>query len=848
MALLHALGRSWPWKMAWRESRQRRGRLMLFASSMVLGIAALTMIEGFKKGVLQSMELQAKTLLGADLAIAGRVRFGPAEEALFARIGGQQSREEGFTSMARFPASGGTRLVQVHALDGDFPFYGEFETDPPNAAKNWRDSGGALIEESLHHQYSIGVGDSLQVGDFSTRVVGIVKRVPGEAASFATLAPRVFLRIRELKGSRSFSNASLARYKMYFRLPDGASADRWVKQLQPELDALRLGSTTVERRKEDLGRSLDHLSYFLSLIGCTAVLLGGIGVASAIQAHVKEKTDHVAMLRCLGAKASDTFAIYLGQSMILGALASAIGVMVGVIAQWGLQRVAVRWLPLKLEGSMDGGVAILAWVFGSAICVLFSALPMTSLSDISPLQALRVASGGARRLPNRGAVTVSLLLIGVFLGFVMTHATRWTQGAGFALGLLVAFSSLAGIGWALLRIARRGAPRSMPFSLRQGWSNLHRPQNRTLLLLLALGTGSFLLTTLYLTEQTLMAQLLLDRGSRQANTVLFDVQPDQRSGVESLLSSRQLPLIDGVPIVTMRLTRMKGKSVEELLVDTNRQVAKWALRREYRSTWRDGLAEGESLIAGQWPPQSRSIEGGVTPVSVEEGIARELGVGLGDELVFDVQGVSMPTRIVSLRRVEWRRMQPNFFVVFPAGSLEGAPTLYVLLTKTRSAAESAGLQRSVVEAFPNVIAIDLTLVLATLDDVLSKVGYALRFMALFTVGSGLLVLGGALMSSHHQRLRESVLLRTLGASASQVRWILITEYLSIGLLSALSSCGLALLASWGLAHFVFRVAFVWSFTGLWVSAASVMLLSLAAGMFSSRGILQQPPLVTLRQT
>ncbi len=327
--------------------------------------------------------------------------------------------------------------------------------------------------------------------------------------------------------------------------------------------------------------------------------------------------------------------------------------------------------------------------------------------------------------------------------------------------------------------------------------------------------------------------------------MLFDIQPDQREPVRRLLASQKLTVLQEAPIVTMRLRSIKGRAVEEIKQDSTHRVPKWALDREYRSTYRDRLVDSEQLTAGQWHTRVESQETPV-PVSVETGIAKNLGVQLGDELVFDVQGVPIATRVTSLREVDWRRLQPNFFVVFPRGVLEEAPAFHVFVTRVESSEQSARMQRAVVKQFPNVSTIDLTLVLQTVDSVVGKISSVIRFMALFTVGTGLLLLVGTVLTGRYQRIHESILLRTLGASRAQILRILVVEYFALGTLAALTGVILALCGSWALAHFVFKVNFTIVAAPIVWAIVTVSLLTVLTGMLMSRGICRQPPLEILR--
>lgn len=832
--------------MAWRDSRASRRRLLFFSCSIVLGIAALTAIGSLGGNLERAIEEQAKGLLGADLVIASRQPFGPEDERLFREIGGEQSREISFPSMVYFLSPEGTRLVQVRALGGGFPFYGRLETEPETAAEEFR-KGGVLVEESLLTQFGAKVGDEVRLGSLTTRIVGRLKKVPGETVAFATIAPRVYLPMADLERTGLVREGSLLRHRVSFKLPPEVDAEKLVRKLKPEFDQRRLSHNTVEERKRDLGRSMENLYSYLNLVGFIALLLGGVGVASAIHVHVKQKLGTVAVLRCLGGSVGQTFAIYLAQGMALGVFGSVVGAALGIAVQAALPKVLGDFIPFAFQFDTSWWSVGRAMGVGFLICLLFALLPLLAVRRVSPLAAIRASfeARGSRRDPLFWLVG-SCLAAGV-VAFALTQGRDWRVGLGFAGGLAMVFALLAATATGLVRLTRRFAPAGLPFTVRQGLANLHRPNNRTLLLLLSLGLGTFLMVSLFLVQQTLLTQLISSGSQGQPNAILFDIQPDQREAVMALVRKMNLPVLDEAPIVTMRLASLKGRTIESLLAEKKGRAspARWTLRREYRCTFSDRLRDSEKLTAGQW---HASVTNGteVIPISVEEGIARELEVGLGDEIVFDVQGVPVKTRVASLREVDWRRVQPNFFVVFPRGSLESAPAMHVVVTRVASGDESARLQREVVKQFPNVSAVDLTLILQTLDSILTKISFVVRFMAMFTVLTGLLVLVGAIVTGRYQRIQESILLRTLGASRQQVFRVLLVEYLALGVLAALTGVLLAVAAAWALSAFVFKVSFVPPVSPLLFALLFVPALTAITGFLMSRGVLNHPPLAILR--
>ncbi|MEI6357722.1 MAG: ABC transporter permease, partial [Verrucomicrobiota bacterium] len=324
MKWIRALFSLWTWRMAWRDSRASRRRLLLFSSSISLGIAALVAIGSLGRNLEDAIRQQSKSLLGADLVLTARQAFTAEDEALFLRFGGETARETSFSTM--LVLTNGTRLVNARAVSGGFPFYGQLETEPASAAAEFRAGGGVLIEEGVLQQFGVGRGDSVKLGAASFRILGALRKVPGDTVAFATLAPRVYLAASDLAATELLKGGSLARYRVHFRFPDPTDVEALLKPLEPQLAARRLDSDTVKKRQRDLGASLGNLYRFLNLVALVALLLGAVGIASAIHVHVRQKLPDVAVLRCLGAPLADTFGIYLAQGIALGAAGSFIGI------------------------------------------------------------------------------------------------------------------------------------------------------------------------------------------------------------------------------------------------------------------------------------------------------------------------------------------------------------------------------------------------------------------------------------------------------------------------------------------------------------------------------------------
>ncbi|MEY3775932.1 MAG: hypothetical protein RLZZ129_2712 [Verrucomicrobiota bacterium] len=836
-------------KMAWRDSRAARRRLVLLSLSVVLGIAALVAIGSFSANLRVAIDDQARGLLGADLVITSRQAFLPEVTAHLDGLGGEQAREASFSSMMIFPSPEGdrTRLVQVRAVEGRFPFYGEFQARPGDAPAQLAAGGPVvLLEETLLSQFGLKTGDTVRLGRVTFTIIGAVLKVPGDSVAITQLAPRAFIPLGQLPATELAGPGSLVRHRIALKLPPEVEPAAVEREMRQKFITERMSYDTVEERKRDLGRVLENVNGFLSLVGFVALFLGAIGVASAIHVYIRQKITTVAVLRCLGASARQSFAVYLVQGLGLGVLGSVLGAALGVAVQLALPAAMAGLLPFDVDFFVSWTAVARGMGAGLVICVLFTLLPLLAVRRVSPLVALRAAFADRPAQPDPWRIALGVLLVAAIAGFAVEQTRSLTLGLGFTGALAAGFAVLAGLAKAVAWAARRWLPRGLPYVVRQGVANLHRPNNRTVLLLLALGLGTFLITTLYLTRTTLLAQIQGTGGAGRPNLLFFDIQDDQIGPLNTLLREAGHPATQQAPIVTMRLRSLRGQAVEDLLKQPENRIPGWTLRREYRSTYRADLTDTETLLSGEIVPRVAPEEE-IVPITIEEGLARDMQLQLGDEVEFDVQGVAVRTRLAGIRKVDWQRLQPNFFIVFPEGVLEEAPQFYVAALRIGTAADSARLQQAVVRAFPNVSAIDLTLLLETFDTIFGKVALVVQFMAFFTVATGIIVLAGAVLTGRWQRIRETVLLRTLGATRRQLVQIQLVEYAILGVLAALVGCLLAVGGNLLLAKFVFKTAATPDLLTLGLAVLAVSVITLLTGLLSNRGVADHPPLEILRQ-
>jgi putative ABC transport system permease protein len=834
--------------MAWRDSRASRRRLALYSVSIVLGIAALVSVGSLSANIRQAIQEEAKGLLGADLFVTSPDSLDKPVMDYLGSLGGEMAREQTLSSMMKFPATNRLRLVQVHAVEGGFPFYGKFETSPASAEGLLKAGGAvAVVEPTLLSQYNIRVGDQVKLGKTLFTVVGTLGKIPGESPGVAMMAPRAYIPLDTLSGTGLAGVGALTRHRVMLRLPDRTDADGIVLRMRDKFPDMRLSFETVEERKRNLGRALTNLDGFLSLVGFVALVLGGIGVASALHAYVREKVPTVAVLRCLGASAGQGLSVYLIQGLAVGVAGAIAGGVLGVAVQKSLPALAKGMLPIDVDFFVSWPALLRGTGSGIIICMLFSLIPLLAVRRIPPLAALRsVVAESATSAPDalRWAVIAAIAVFVV--GFAVFQTSAWIIGLGFAGMLAIGFGILVGLAAAVAWAARRFAPGRAPYVVRQGIANLHRPNNRTVLLLLSLGLGTFLVLTLVLARTTLLREIGGVDNAGRPNLIFFDIQDDQMDPLQAIAAAAGSPVTESAPIVTMKIHSVRGLTAEGMASDRHARNAAWAMRHEYRSTFRGKLSDTERVTQGTFTGRADPAAGAV-PISVEESVARDLQLHIGDEVDWDVQGLAVKSRVGSIRSVEWRRMEPNFFIVFPEGVLEGAPKTYVAAVRAATPADSAAVQGAVVDAFPNVTAIDLAIVVQTLDGIFSKVAFAVQFMALFTVVTGLVVLAGAIFSGRQQRVKETVLLRTLGASRSQVAWIELVEYAVLGIQAAIVGSLLAVVGNALLAHFVFNVPAVAPIGQVAAAVVVVASLTVATGYVAGRGSSEHSPLEILRQ-
>ncbi|MGH7373899.1 MAG: ABC transporter permease [Candidatus Rokuibacteriota bacterium] len=826
-------------RLAWRETRGAWRHFGYFFACITLGVSALVGVGSFADSLERTVARSAKSLMGGDVEIRSTQPLSGAAATLVPSLGAgfvEITRVRELVAMAQAGARD-TQIVELKAVEPGYPFYGALVTDPAHPLPALIGDGRALVHESLLARLGLRVGDRLRVGTADFTISGVILKEPDRAVGVFSLGPRVLVAATDLERTGLIRPGSRVRYRTLFRLPEGQDAQAFRDRLAQALPAAQR-VTTYSQAQPGLRRFWDQLTMYLGLTGLVALMVGGIGVAVSVSAFVKEKRAAIATLKSLGAGWRPLLAAYLLQTALLGLGGSLVGALLGSLVQPLLAPALTRLLPIELTLSFSPRAVLGGLAMGVGVTLLYALWPLLQIRRVPPALILR--SEIEPRLRGGRPWAAAIPIVGGLAALALWQAGSWKIGALFAGGLAAALLLLALGARAVIALARRVHWRSPAW--RQGAANLHRPGSHAGPVLISLGLAVMLVVSIALLERNLRTQLV-DRSPGTAPAFFFiDIQPDQAEPFARLVGGHGATAPpELIPVVRSRLAAVNGTPVAT--GQKNRLEDAWYLTREYVLTWAKEPPGHNTVVAGRWwTPEEAARE---PLISVEDEIARQLGVGLGDTLTFDIQGVPVSARVTSLRHVEWRSFTSNFFVIFSPGALEGAPTTFIATVSVRPQREGA-LQSAVVTAFPNVTAIPVREVLERVTAVLDQIALAVRLVAAFSIGAGLIVMAGALAITRQQRLYQSVILKALGATRGFVSRVFAVEYALLGAAAGVAGSVLAAGLAWAVLRFAFDVPWQWAPVTLLVGVLAATGLALLVGFLGTRRLLGRPPLGVLR--
>jgi len=833
-------------RLAWRETRGAWRHFGYFFACITLGVSALVGVGSFADSLERTVARSAKSLMGGDVEIRGAQPLPEDTAPLIAALRGARppvatTRVRELVAMAQ-SGPDQSHVVELKAVEPGYPFYGALVTEPAGPLETLIGGGRALVHDSLFARLGLRVGDRFRVGEIELTIAGVIRKEPDRAIGVFSLGPRVLVAAEDLDRSGLIRPGSRVRYRTLFRLPEGRDAEAFRDRLA---EALPAGQrvTTYGQAQPGLRRFWDQLTMYLGLTGLVALMVGGIGVAVSVNAFVRQKLASIAILKALGAGWRPLLAAYVLQTALLGLGGSALGALLGSAVQPLLAPTLTRLLPIELTLSFSLRAVLSGLAMGVGVTLLYALWPLLQIRHVRPNLILRAEI--EPRLRGRRPWATALPIAGGLAALALWQAGSWTIGALFASGLVAALVLLALGARLVIALARRVRWRSPAW--RQGAANLHRPGSHAGPVLISLGLAVMLIVSIALLDGSLRAQLV-DRAPGSTPAFFFiDIQTDQAEPFARLVAAQgsnapaePIPPVELIPVVRSRLGAVNGASVT---AERSRRDDTWYLTREYVLTWAAEPPGHNTVVAGRWwTPEEAARE---PLISVEEEIARRLGVGLGDTLTFDVQGVPVSARVMSLRHVDWRSLTSNFFVIFSPGALDGAPSTFIATVRARPDQENR-LQSAVVAAFPNITAIPIREVLERVGAMLDQIALAVRLVAAFSIGAGLIVMAGALAITRQQRLYQSVVLKALGATRGFVSRVFAVEYALLGAAAGLAGSALAALLAWAVLRFALEVPWRWAPGTLLAGVATATALALLVGFLGTRRLLGRRPLGVLR--
>jgi putative ABC transport system permease protein len=856
-----------------RESRGARGRLVFFVACLSVGVAAVVAVAGLSSSLDDGIRVEARQLLAADLAIAGSQALPPGFDATAGAAGVELTRVEQTPTVVAAPPDaaghpGPSQLVELKAVSGHFPFYGQLVLRPDRPLDELLAPDAAVVAADLLARLHLRVGDALRIGGKSFRIVGIVLAEPDHIGVALTVGPRVFISGAGLARTPLQGRGSRISHRVLLKFPPGTPgtliqevAGR-LRRTLPNPAFYRV--ETYRDAQPALRDNLARVERFLGLVALLSLFIGGIGVAESVRAWLAGRLDAIAVLKCLGMRPREILLLYLGQTALLGLAGSLVGIAAGVAVQQLLPALFPDLIPANLVHPWQPFALLRGLGLGVGVALLFSLAPLSAVLRVPPVRVLRREAEPLPRHPLASAATSLTLVAGILaLATVQSHSLR--LGAQFTGGVLLATAALAGAALLVIRVVRR-LPRDFarPW-LRQGLAALARPGAATFGAIVALGLGVLVVLAMSLVESRLAAEFTRQLPKDAPSAFLIDIQPDQWPGVQALLRKAGATHVDSVPVVTSRLAAIDGVSVDQLAArgprgargargapsargerasggadgsgDRNRH---WMLTREQRLTYLRQLPADNVIVAGAlWSDPTRP------EVSVEESFAEDLGLHLGSVLRFDVEGVPIDLTVTSIRKVNWRSFGINFSLVVEPGVLDQAPQQRFAAVQLPLGGEQR-MQDMLAAAYPNVTVLRIRELLEKVSKVLNRISLGVRFLGGFTVLAGIAILAGAISASSARRGREVALLKTLGMTRRGVASHFAVEYALVGLVAgAIGACGAAALA-WAVITQGFNLDGQLEALPLAIGILSSILLTVAAGLAASVRALNRRPIEVLR--
>ena len=841
--------RSLSLRYALRELRGGLRGFYVFIACIALGVMAISGVGSVAASLGDGLAREGRNLLGGDVAFVLFQREAKPAELAFLRSRGQVSVAVTLRGMAR-ATDGRLALVEMKAVDGTYPMLGELALEPSVPIRDLfaeRDGAfGAAADPTLLARLDLKIGDKVTIGDASFQIRSAVTSEPDKLSSGIGFGPRFLIGDAGLRATGLLKPGSLVRFSYRVKLPDNAADDRAMTALIDESrqDAPEAGWEVRSRANASpqLERTINRFTQFLTLVGLAALLVGGVGVANAVKAHIDRRLDVIAAFKALGATGRDVFSIYLTQVIVLAGLGSAIGLAAGAALPFVIVGLFGKLLPLPVVPAVHGSELALSLVYGLLTALAFGLWPLGRVHDVPVAALFREAVVAEWHRPRWQYLALMALVIALLVAVVIGLAYDKKVAAVFVGSAALVFALLRGIAGAIMALARK-LPRTRFPMLRLAISNIHRPGALTPSVVLSLGLGLAVLVTITQIDGNLRRQFLAALPEHAPSFYFIDIPSSEADGFTAFLKKTEpQSTIEDVPMLRGRIVSARGVRAEELNPSTD---SEWVLQSDRGLTYTGEIPKGSKIVEGEW---WGADYGGPPLVSIEKKIADGLRLKLGDEIVVNVLGRDIHAHIGNMRNIDWQGLGINFVLVFSPNAFRGAPHSHVAtLTEPHPDANGdARIIKQVADAFPMVTSVRVREVMETIGSVVTNLALAIRGASAVTLISAILVLGGALAAGHRHRVYDAVILKTLGATRARLLAAYALEYLMIGFATAVFGVVAGSVAAYLIVTRLMTLSFVWEAASAAGVVAAALIVTVGLGLAGTLLALNKKPASVLR--
>jgi len=837
-------------RLALRELRAGVRGFAVFVACLALGVMAIAGVGSFAQSLADGLAREGRVILGGDLAFSLIHREASPAERAFLEAHGRVSLAATMRAMAR-THDGQATLVEIKAVDGAYPLYGGAASEPAGnlqgALAPRAGTFGAVADPLLLARLDLAPGASVRVGDATFEIRAVLETEPDKLASGIAFGPRLLITDAALRATGLVQPGSLVRWHYRVRLPDNNASDRAMQATaaaaRAELPDAGWEVRSRTNASPELGRNIERFTQYLTLVGLTALLVGGVGVANAVKHYLDRKRDVIATLKSLGATGGNIFAIYLAQVLMLALIGTAIGLVLGAALPFGIAAAFGAVIPIPLAPAIHPGELALAAAYGLLTAIAFALWPLGRAHDVPVSALFRDEVAPAPQRPRLRYVVGAVVTVAALAALAIGLAYDRRIGAMFVGAAAAVFLTLRLVAVGVMALARR-APRPRSTLLRLVIANIHRPGALTPTVVLSLGLGLALLVTLTLIDGNLRRQFTAALPERAPSFYFVDIQDAEAARFDAFVNARAPDAkLDRVPMLRGRIVSAHGVKVEDLRPSAN---AAWVLNSDRGITYAAELPEGSRVVAGQWWGADYQ---GPPLVSFENKLADGLGLKLGDPVVVNVLGRNITVMVANLRTVDWQTLGINFVMVLSPNALRGAPHAHIAtLTYPGGGApeDEIALMKAVAAAFPGVTIVRVKEALEAVAKIVLDLTLAIRGASAVALFAAVLVLAGALATGHRHRVYDAVVLKTLGATRLRLLGSYALEYLLLGLATAVFGVAAGSVAAAFVVTEVMNLTFVWLPAPALTAALGALVLTVAFGLIGTFSALGQKPARVLR--